>query len=472
MGSTITLPLWLAALVGALAAWAAVERLLLPAARWLLRLRVDRALDELDRRLLIRLQPFKLTKRQVLIDRLVHDPEVAEAIGEAATERQVPRRLQMEAAERYAREIVPAFNAYIYFRVGYWLSRWVARLLFRVRLGSADERALAAVDPEATVVFVMNHRSNMDYILVSYLVAEKAALSYAVGEWARIWPLDTLIRSTGAYFVRRGSGNRLYRRVLARYVEMAAREGVTQAVYPEGGLSRDGLLGPPKLGLLDYMLRSFDPEKSRDVVFVPVGLNYDRVLEDRSLLLGREPLAARPGRLAAAAIAVGFAGRQLLLALRGRWYRFGYACVNFGRPLSARSYLNQRGLDLRSLPSDERFARIAELAARLMAEVELAIPVLPAALVARVFASRPDRALSALELKTAAQLEIAALEAAGRQVYVPRRDRDYALEVGLRMLTLRRLVLERQGLYRAAPDELALLGYYAHSLGPLPAPGA
>ena len=35
----------------------------------------------------------------------------------------------------------------------------------------------------------MNHRSNMDYILAAYLAADQAALSYAVGEWARIWPL-------------------------------------------------------------------------------------------------------------------------------------------------------------------------------------------------------------------------------------------------------------------------------------------
>jgi glycerol-3-phosphate O-acyltransferase len=59
----------------------------------------------------------------------------------------------------------------------------------------------------------MNHRSNMDYILVAFLAAERTALSYAVGEWARIWPLQTLIRALGAYFVRRKSGNPLYRKV-------------------------------------------------------------------------------------------------------------------------------------------------------------------------------------------------------------------------------------------------------------------
>jgi hypothetical protein len=30
---------------------------------------------------------------------------------------------------------------------------------------------------------------------------EKVALSYAVGEWARVWPLEHLFRSFGSYFV-------------------------------------------------------------------------------------------------------------------------------------------------------------------------------------------------------------------------------------------------------------------------------
>ena len=129
-----------------------------------------------------------------------------------------------------------------------------------MRLGFADERTLAGVPPNTAVVFVMNHRSNMDYVLVAFLAAERTALCYAVGEWARIWPLQQLIRSMGAYFVRRNSNNPIYRRVLERYVHMATEAGVAQAMYPEGGLSRDGRLREPKLGLFDYMLKSFDPQ--------------------------------------------------------------------------------------------------------------------------------------------------------------------------------------------------------------------
>src|SRR4029078_11298518 len=112
----------------------------------------------------------------------------------------------------------------------------------RVRTGYIAPAAIAAIDPDATVVLVMNHRSNMDYVLAGYLAADEAALAYAVGEWARLWPLSALIRAMGAYFVRRDSGDSLYRRVLERYIAMATEAGVPQAVFPEGGLTRDALL--------------------------------------------------------------------------------------------------------------------------------------------------------------------------------------------------------------------------------------
>ncbi len=76
-------------------------------------------------------------------------------------------------ARKYASEIIPAFNAYIYFRIGYWLAKKMARLVYRVRVGFYDNDKISEAGSNSSVVFVMNHRSNMDYVLVSFLVAEK-----------------------------------------------------------------------------------------------------------------------------------------------------------------------------------------------------------------------------------------------------------------------------------------------------------
>jgi hypothetical protein len=50
---------------------------------------------------------------------------------------------------------------------------------------------------------------------------------------------------------------------------------------------------------------------------------------------------------------------------------------------------------------------------------------------------------------------------------VPRKDFDYAINVGLRMLRLRRLVGERDGLFYAQSEETAILRYYANSIAHL-----
>ena len=467
MSRTVALPLWLVAVLVVLAVWAVLERLLIPSVRWFLRRRVNRVLEEIHTRLKIAIPEFKLTRRDVLIDRLLYDPQVQNAAEAFAREQDMPREVAMAKVAGYAREIVPSFNAYAYFRIGYALARGVARTLFRVRLGYSDEEGLAAIPPRSTVVFLINHRSNMDYILVGYLAAEKAAISYAVGEWARIWPLQTLVRAMGAYFVRRNSRDALYRKVLERWVAMATEAGVTQAVFPEGGLSRDGKLRPPKVGILDYMLRAFDPQGERDIAFIPVGINYDRTFEDRSLLSERDSSAPRPGALAAAANAMRFVVKNLLLMARNRWHRFGYACVNFGPPISLKRYATEHGLDARRLEREERFARVTELAEHLMGAIARVIPVVPVSLVARTFVSSPQRAWSELEIKAAVLETMRDLEARGAHVYVPRGDQDYAVDVGLRMLTLRRLVVERDGLFTPAAAEMPLLEYYANSIAHL-----
>jgi glycerol-3-phosphate O-acyltransferase len=466
--SSVAVPLWFFVVLVALALLAALEWLLLPGVRWYFRRKVRRVMDEIGTRFKIQIPEFKLTRRRALIDRLTSDPRVLAAVEKLAAEGETPRNVLLHRVDVYAREIVPAFNAYVYFRVGYWLAKTFARMTYRVRLGYSDVEALAAVDPRSTVVFVMNHRSNMDYILVSFLAAERVALSYAVGEWARIWPLQGLIRAMGAYFVRRNSGDPLYRMVLQRYVQMATEGGVPQAMYPEGGLTNDGRLRAPKLGLLDYMLKGFDPAGDRDVVFIPVGINYDRVLEDRSLLRKLDPQAPRVGLPSTVATTARFLGRQLALAIVGKRYRHGYACVNFGTPVSMRAYVAEHGVDFRALDDESRRLPVAAVGAALMARIGRIVPVLPVPLVASVLLREPERALAELELKVAVHDLMREVESAGAHVYVPRTDLDYALAVGLRMLTLRELVLEREeGLFVANPAELPVLRYYANSIGHL-----
>lgn len=421
----VTLPFWLLLLIVGFAAVTFASHFLFPSVRWFFRKRAERALAKLNSRLDRPIELFKLARRQDMIVRLAYDPKVMEAVADHAAETGVPGEVAFEEARRYAREIVPGFSATLYFGFAIRLARWISRGLYRVRIGKVDQALMGHLDRKATVIFVMNHRSNMDYVLVTWLVANRSAISYAVGEWARIWPLSRLIRAMGAYFIRRGSRNTLYRRVLARYVQMATEEGTTQAIFPEGGLSLDGRVGPAKMGLLSYIVQGAQPD-GRDVLFVPVGLAYDRVLEDR-VLVAAHGEGVRKFRASILTI-LRFAGANLWRKLRGRFKGFGTAAAGFGHPVSLRWFL-----------AENPHASTEALGAHLMAEIEKVVPVLPVPLVAAALAARPADRVALLDRVT----ELAArLEEAGAVLKLPPQGLSQAVTEGLAPLIGRGLVSE------------------------------
>ena len=441
MMRTVELPLWLFLLIIAFAVTSFVLHFLFPSVRWFFRRRAEKALARLNARLDRKIDLFKLAERSDMVVRLAYDQKVVEAAMVHAAETGVPGEVAFEEARRYAREIVPGFSATVYFGFGTRAAKWLSRLLFRVRVGKVD-RALERIDPKATLIFVMNHRSNVDYVLVTWLVAGRSAVSYAVGEWARVWPLSALIRSMGAYFIRRGSRNALYRKVLARYVQMATEEGTTQAMFPEGGLSLDGRVGPAKLGLISYIVEGWTP-LSRDVVFVPVGLAYDRVLEDRVLVeaaqSGTRRFRNRPLWVALHAL------RFLWARFRGRTKGFGTAAAGFGAPVSLRDHLAAGGT-------------VEALGERLMAAIAAVVPVLPVPLVAKALG---EGTASRDELLARVEALVGGLTAAGAVLKLPPQGLGAALDEGLAPLIRRGLVSE--GLQPVAAER-ALLAFYAASV--------
>ena len=449
MFETVAIPVWALVLIALAAALTILERIIGPSVRWFFRKRAERVVAEVNKRLERPIEPFKLARRHDMIQRLKYDPEVAQAIVEHSRAEGVREDVAFEMVERYAREIVPAFSASAYFGFGIRVSKWLSNLLYQTRLDSFDQGTLEKIDPDAAVVFVMNHRSNMDYVLVTWLVAQRSTLSYAVGEWARVWPLSMLIRSMGAFFIRRKSRNALYRKVLARYVQMATRGGVTQAVFPEGGLSLDGRMAEPKLGFLNYIVSGFEPGE-RDVVFVPVALNYDRVLEDR-VLIAADKAGTRKFR-ASIPTAIGFALRQVGKMIRRTFRRFGYAAVSFGAPLSLTEFAGGDTEDLTERVAEELRARIAGV-----------VPILPVPLVASVLedAAAP---VSRNELAEKATARLAALKASGAHIYIPEGDVGEAIETALRVMTLRHIVTVKGENIEVVAAEKAMLAFYANSI--------
>ncbi len=447
MNTPVAIPLWLLVLVVLFAAVTFASHFLFPSVRWFFRRRAERVVARVNKRLQKPIEPFKLARRYDTIQRLVYDPQVIQAINDYAKAEGVREDVAFEKAREYAREIVPSFSATAYFSFGMRAAKWLSRFLYRLRVGQFDRAAYDAIDPDATVIFVMNHRSNMDYVLVTYLVSRASALSYAVGEWARVWPLSAMIKMLGGYFIRRKSRRQdvsggLYRKVLARYVQMSTQAGVTQAFFPEGGLSLDGTMARPRLGILSYIIDEFDPE-GRDVVFVPVALNYDRVLEDRFLIKAHET-GERRFRPPLFTVIFGAAG-YLVARLTRQMTTFGTASVSFGPPLSLREF------------STEHEGATVALADELMDRIARVVPVVPVPLVARALLAG-----AATTQTIAAQIaaDIAALPATTRR---PQRDAADLAADGLAILHRRELI-SGETEFRIEEGQRPVLAYYAGSI--------
>ncbi|PCH85750.1 MAG: glycerol-3-phosphate acyltransferase [Piscirickettsiaceae bacterium] len=460
----VVLPYWVFVVLIIFASIMVLDRLIMPSMRWYLNRRVNRVITKINSRLDIKIRPFQFTRRQALIDQLVFDNKVIDAIKEYAEDNDMPQAIAQSKARIYASEIVPAFNAYIYFKVGYWLAKTVARMIYRVRVGFYDNDKISAINADSSVVFVMNHRSNMDYILVSFLVAEKTTLSYAVGEWARIWPLQMLIKSMGAFFVRRNSGNPLYRKVLERYVNLSTRAGVCQAVFLEGGLTKDGVLRDPHLGFLDYMLRDYHPHTDKDIVFVPVGINYDRVLEDRSLIRQPDGSANNKSFGYVLKTTLIFLFKTTMLSRKNRWRRFGYASVNFGEPISAKHYCQTNTVDFSALEAEERFTHVGSLARFIMGHISDIVPVVPSALMSTILLEHADSWKSELQLKMFCLEKINQLKMAGAPIDISNSAMENVLSGALTAMIGRGLLEEKNNLYKVKASERDLFNYYANSI--------
>jgi glycerol-3-phosphate O-acyltransferase len=133
MSQTVSLPLWLLILILLFAAVTFASHFLFPSVRWFFRKTAERLIARLNTRLQRPIEPFKLAQRHDMIQRLIYDPQVTEAIVEHARDNNVPENVAFEKARDYAREIVPSFSAIAYFTIGTRLARWISRSLYRIR---------------------------------------------------------------------------------------------------------------------------------------------------------------------------------------------------------------------------------------------------------------------------------------------------------------------------------------------------
>jgi len=453
-------------LAGAITLWA-VRR-----TREAIRAWFRRAVLRAVHRFQVRIDRYKLVRRNVIRDELLLDDQVHAAIREHCRQSGLAEPEVRARVEAYIREIVPFFNVLSYYKLGYNLARILTNLLYRVSITYADRARLDTIPRRDVVVYVMNHRSNADYVVLAYVLAQGVSISYAVGEWARVWPLEYIFKSFGSYFVRRRYREPLYHAVLERYVQLITRNGVTQGIFLEGGLTRDGALRPAKIGLLGNIARTLREERfDRDIWLVPVGINYDRVLEDRTLIHELEEGVARKSRAQRVARVGHYGGWNTLRLLTGRLRRYGRVAVNFGTPLSVRAWVAERPGVL-DLPREARRPHIQQLADTMLARIGDVMPVTPVPLAAAALLSFGETAVPRTALLDRIERLRTQLIERDAKLVDAAWNAEMILDRAWRTFRMRRLVLREGETCVILPSQRPLLEYYANSIRHLLPTGA
>ncbi len=421
-----------------------------------------------------RVDRFKLTGKRYITEALLADETIAAAVRAHAAEHGMTEARAWARVRTYVDEIVPAFNLLMYYQFGYALSKAALNLFYKPTVRIRDPGAFARLPRESIVVYLMNHRSNADYVLAGYGLAGQVAISYAVGEWARVFPLEYLFKSFGSYFIRRRYREPLYHTVLERYVQLITRNGVTQGIFPEGGLTRDGKLRPAKIGLLDYLIGTArEPGFAERMYVVPVALNYDRVLEDRTLL--RELRATeggeRPSRWRQFREVVGFGASSFGRLSTRRWKRYGRAAVVVGEPVPVLPWLASvaasHGVALHELPRTERLGEVQRFCDGMMTRIGAIIPVTAVPLVCAALQTFDAEYVPEERLLARIEELRDVLVAQGAEVVEPEREALETFERAWRMLRMRRVLAKEGDAYVILPRGRELISYYANGIAHL-----
>ena len=334
-----------------------------------------------------------LSHRRTLVDAVLQAEPVRRAVADAARKENLPLHRAWAKARRDAMEIAADYSHTVVRSLSFLLTPLWNRIYDGVEAHHFDR--VKEVAPGHEVIYVPCHRSHIDYLLLSYLLYRNGLVPphIAAGVNLNLPLLGPVLRRGGAFFLRRSfRANALYSAVFSEYVATLIGQGVSIEYFIEGGRSRTGRLLPPKGGMLAMTLRGYLRQPRRPVVFQPVYIGYEKVIEGRSYLAELSGRAKQKESL-----------WRLLGAFRILRHRYGKVAVNFGEPIFLDRFLDAQAPDWRdSRGRDERPdwlpPAVDGLAERILVEINRAAHVNAVALLAIALLATPKHAMAERDL--------------------------------------------------------------------------
>ena len=395
-----------------------------------------------------------IRSRQELKEKVLNDQEVLQTIERLSKGKPDRHRQLRQKASEYFDEIAADYSPTYVVLTYSILKRFWKRLFQGIEIDPAQFAEVRNWARRGPVIFVPSHKSHIDYLILNYLLYKHYVQlpRIAAGQNLAFWPAGHVFRKCGAFFIRRSfAGARLYTKVFSAYVSQLLAEGYFIEFFIEGGRSRSGKLVLPKTGFLSILLDAYLKKRCEDLIFVPVSIVYDKVMEEKSYL--REQQGAPKERESF---------RQMLKARELLKKKYGKIYIRFATPFSLREYLQQQNQKTEETEQ--------ALAFKLVRAINAVTSVTPLALTSSAILSRHRKSFDTATLGQGVEELYSFLSQSHAPMASSLKDPSGAMEESLRLLETWKIITVLEELsgksltYAINPKKRRELAYYKNSI--------
>jgi len=325
-----------------------------------------------------------------VIEEALRDRTLNRSLQECAAESQ--RRMESVTAEaRRALKSIAARPSATVVGLAAPVLHWVFNRIYDgIDVDEAGlERAMKSA-ARAPIVLCPSHKSHVDYLVMSYVLWTRgyAVPQVAAGANLSFFPLGPFFRRGGAFFLRRSfKGDKIYTAAFRAYIKRLVHNGVHQEFFLEGGRSRTGKLLPPKLGMLTWEVDAVLEGASNDLYFVPVSIDYEKVVESGSYSAELAGGEKRPEDF-----------KALLKTPKILVSKYGRIHLRFDEPVSLLDFTHARGLSVAVISEDQKKGMVRALGNRIIYGISRVSTVTPYALVGAALLAHRGRGAPSAEL--------------------------------------------------------------------------
>jgi glycerol-3-phosphate O-acyltransferase len=347
-----------------------------------------------------------LSHKRTVVDAVLNAEPVRAAIAASAAKEKISHAKAWRKAHQLALEIAADYSHPVVRSASFLLGNFWNKLYDGISMHHFDKARATA--PGHEVIYVPCHRSHADYLLMSYQLHVSGVVvpHIAAGVNLNLPVIGPILRRGGAFFLRRSfKGNALYSVVFNEYVAQLIDRGVPMEYFIEGGRSRTGRLLAPRAGMLAMTVRAFLRAPRRPVLFQPVYIGYEKLMEGKSYI---GELSGQPKEKESL---IG-----LLRGLKVLRQRYGHVALNFGEPIELTPLLDAASDDWRAASADSEAkpewlgAVTDRLAEQIQVNINRAADVNPINLLALALLATPKHAMAESDLLTQLELSKTMLE--------------------------------------------------------------